>query len=54
MSTQIFTIKIGINKCYLVKDEGTILIDAGTPNRIHAFQKSFERLPIHPNEIRLI
>jgi len=54
MSTQIFTIKIGINKCYLVKDEGTILIDAGTPNRIHAFQKSFERLSIHPNEIRLI
>ena len=54
MSSQIFTIKIGINRCYLVKDEGTILIDAGTPNRIHTFQKSFERLKIHPNEIRLI
>jgi len=54
MSSQIFTIKIGINRCYLVKDEGTILIDAGTPNRIQTFQKSFERLKIHPNEIRLI
>jgi len=54
MSLQIFTIKIGINRCYLVKDEGTILLDAGTPNRIHAFQKSFERLPILPNEIGLI
>jgi len=54
MSSQIFTIKIGINRCYLIKDEGTILIDAGNPNRIHAFQKSFERLPIHPNEIGLI
>jgi glyoxylase-like metal-dependent hydrolase (beta-lactamase superfamily II) len=54
MSSRIFTIKIGINRCYLIKDEGTILIDAGIPNGIHAFQKSFERLPIHPNEVGLI
>jgi glyoxylase-like metal-dependent hydrolase (beta-lactamase superfamily II) len=54
MSSQIFTIKIGINRCYLVKDERTILIDAGITNKIHAFQKAFERLPIHPKEIRLI
>jgi len=54
MSSQIFTIKIGINRCYLVKDKGAILIDAGGPNRIGAFQKSFERLPIHPDEIGLI
>ncbi len=54
MSSQIFAIKTGINRCYLVKDEGTILIDAGNPNKIRAFQKSFERLPIHPDEIKLI
>jgi glyoxylase-like metal-dependent hydrolase (beta-lactamase superfamily II) len=54
MSTQIFTIKTGINRCYLVKDEGTILIDAGNPNKLRAFQKSFESLQIHPSEVGLI
>ena len=54
MSSQIFAIKMGINRCYLVRDKGTILIDAGFPNRVKAFQKSFERLSIDPNEIRLI
>jgi len=54
LSLQIFTIKVGINRCYIVKDEGTILIDAGSPNKIHIFQKAFKRLKMHPPEIRLI
>jgi len=51
---QIFTIKIGINRCYIIKDEGIVLIDAGSPNKIDKFQKAFERLKIDPAEINLI
>jgi hydroxyacylglutathione hydrolase len=54
MSSQIFTIRIGINRCYLIRNQGTILIDAGTPRRISSFQKSFNRLAVPPENIRLI
>lgn len=54
MSPQIFSIKVGINRCYLIKDKGTVLIDAGMPNKIGVFRKSFERLQIDPHEIKLI
>ena len=54
MPLRIFTIKIGINRCYLVKDRGAILIDAGGPNKLHVFQKQFKKLSITPDEIKLI
>jgi len=54
MAVQIFPIKVGINRCYLVKDEGTILIDAGSPKKINTFIKAFIRLNVHPNDIGLI
>jgi hydroxyacylglutathione hydrolase len=54
MFSQIFTIKTGINRCYLIRNEGTILIDAGTPRRISSFRKSFNRMAVHPEDIRLI
>ena len=54
MSVQIYLIKIGINRCYLVKDEGAILIDAGGPNKIKSFQKAFRKYSILPDEIKLI
>ncbi|MBN2482104.1 MAG: MBL fold metallo-hydrolase [Bacteroidales bacterium] len=54
MSLQIFTIRIGINRCYVVRDEGTILIDAGYPNRINVFRRAFRKMQIDPGEIRLI
>jgi hydroxyacylglutathione hydrolase len=54
MLPQIFTIRIGINKCYLVKEDGIIIIDSGPPKRIHGFQKAFEKFQIEPTEARLI
>jgi hydroxyacylglutathione hydrolase len=54
MPSQIFTIRTGITRCYLIKDKGTILIDAGVPKRIRTFQKAFEKLKIPANEIKLI
>lgn len=50
----IFAIKVGINRCYVIKDEGTILIDAGSPNKIRTFTEAFNRFHIHPEDIELI
>jgi len=54
MSAKIHTIRFGINRCYLIQDDGIIMIDGGPPNKSIAFQKFIERLPIHLNDIRLI
>ena len=51
---QIYPIRFGINRCYLVRDDGVIMIDGGPPNKSIAFQKLIKKLPIHPNDIRLI
>jgi len=51
---EIFTIKVGINRCYVIKDEGIILIDAGSPKKIQRFREAFNRFHIHPEDIGLI
>ncbi|MGD8923064.1 MAG: MBL fold metallo-hydrolase, partial [Candidatus Zixiibacteriota bacterium] len=54
MPPKIHSIRVGINRCYLVKDDGAILIDAGPPGKINTFRKAFEKFSINPHEIKLI
>ena len=54
MPMQIYPIRFGINRCYLIQDGGIIMIDGGPPNKSIAFQKFIRCIPIHPNDIRLI
>lgn len=54
MPIQIYPIRFGINRCYLVQDDGIIMIDGGPPNKSIAFQKFITRIPIRPDDIRLI
>ncbi len=54
MSTQIYTIRFGINRCYLIKEDGIIMIDGGPPNKVKAFQKYLAKISVKPNDIRLI
>jgi len=54
MPMQIYPIRFGINRCYLVQEDGIIMIDGGPPNKSAAFQERVRQLPIHPNDIRLI
>ena len=51
---EIHTIKVGISNCYLLKDRGTILIDAGVPGRVNTFEKTFKSLGVAPGEIAAI
>lgn len=55
MSTDIFSLKLGLNSSYLIRGvKGIVMVDAGTPNKIRAFKRKLARLYIPPGEIKLI
>ena len=54
METKIHSLKFGINRCYIIQSEGTIMIDGGPPNSINKFEKYLDKLSINPSEIQLI
>jgi hydroxyacylglutathione hydrolase len=55
MSTDIFSLKLGINSSYLIRGtKGIVMVDAGTPNKIRAFKRKLKRLYINPTDIKLI
>ena len=54
MELDIHPIKLGVATCYVIRAEGTILIDGGAPNQAKNFKKSIERLCIKPKDIQLI
>ena len=47
-------IRLGVTSCYLVRHEGTILIDTGHGGQEKRFAKQLDRLGVQPNEIKLI
>lgn len=54
MDTKIHSLKFGINRCYIIQSEGTIMIDGGPPNSLKKFEKYLDELSINPSEIQLI
>jgi hydroxyacylglutathione hydrolase len=54
MSSDIFSLKLGINSCYLIRGKTTIMIDGGMPNKLRVFKRKLRRHYIHPEEIKLI
>jgi hydroxyacylglutathione hydrolase len=55
MSTDIFSLKLGINSTYLIRGvKGIVMIDAGTPNKIRAFKRKLSKLYINPRDIKLL
>lgn len=50
----IHAIRLGIDNCYLIHGERTILIDGGMPKHGEHFLKALERLSVRPAEIQLI
>jgi len=54
MSLGIHPIKLGVARCYVIRAEGTILIDGGAPKQARNFMKGIERLSIKPEDIQLI
>ena len=54
MSVEIYSKKLGINHCYIIKDEGCIMVDTGPPWSGRAIEEWLITLPISPEEIQLI
>ncbi len=47
-------VPMGITRCYIVQDEGTIMIDSGPPDGMGSFVKSTRETSIDPKQIKLI
>jgi len=54
MTAEIHQIQLGLTNCYLIRDEGTVLVDGGQPKNIRKFLKTLSSLAIEPKEISLI
>lgn len=50
----IHSIRLGINRCYVVKDRGCVMIDGGPPNSEQAIENWLKAIHIRPDEIQLI
>ncbi len=54
MSAEIHKLSLGICNCYLVKEDGLILIDAGPPNQVSKLRMELQTLSINPEDISLL
>ncbi len=51
---EIFSFKVGINRCYIIRQSGSIMIDGGSPNEIKSIEKSIKSFGLKPDEIKLV
>ena len=54
MGVSIYPIQLGFDCCYLVQDKKIIMIDGGAPGKIKTFMKKIGKLPIKPEQIKLV
>ncbi len=54
MQTQIHRIPVGLVNCYLVRHQGTMLVDCALPGRSDALCRAIHALSIKPEEVNLI
>jgi hydroxyacylglutathione hydrolase len=54
MAASIHSIKLGLDQCYVVKDQGVILIDAGAHNKEKQFKKGLAKIGVQPEEIQMV
>ena len=54
MSTRIHQIALGFDDCYLIQNEGIVLIDGGAPKQAREFRQATEKLRVKPEDIQLI
>ncbi len=54
MSLNIHTIKLGVANSYLIRAEGAILIDSGSPKQVKTFNKAIHKISVRPEDIKLV
>lgn len=54
MPVDIHTIDLGFDRCYVLKGDGVVAVDAGAPNRGAQFARGLKRAAIDPGDVRLV
>jgi glyoxylase-like metal-dependent hydrolase (beta-lactamase superfamily II) len=54
MTTDIHRLSLGFTSCFLIKEDGLVLVDAGVPNKGHKFLRDITRLSLKPEDVSLI
>ena len=54
MGIAIFPIRLGPDRCYIIKDKGVMMIDGGAPKKGRKFIKGVKKTQVRPEDIRLI
>jgi hydroxyacylglutathione hydrolase len=54
MATLVHKISLGMVNCYLLRDGGMVLVDAGMPGYHNSFIKRMKQLGLSPQDIKLI
>ena len=50
----IYTLHMGITRCYVIQDKGTIMVDGGSPGKLNTFINKIRKASIEPKQIKLI
>ena len=51
---KIHTIRLGLDYCYLIRVEGTIMVDGGSPNQAKEFIRALTKIGVKPEAIQLL
>ena len=54
MRAEIFPFSLGFNDCYVIREQGVIMIDGGPASKKRDFIKAMKNIPLEPEEIKLI
>ena len=54
MGVEVHRLRLGITNCYLIKEEGLILVDAGPSQKTELLRRRLQALSISPNDVSLI
>jgi len=54
MNVNIYSITLGFDHCYIIRDKGIIMLDGGAPNKANEFAKALKKISIKPEDIQLI
>ena len=54
MSAEIHRLPLGFTNCYLIRERGSILVDAGPPQKTDSLRKKLRVLSVNPKDVSLI
>ena len=52
--TEIHPIPLGFDTCYVLRNQGVVVIDAGQPNRVDAFLRGLQMASVRPEDVDLV